>query len=61
MFSNLPGEQIGACDVSPTGGWQGWNDTECDIGPTSGLHDLYLRFAGAGTEPLLNIDYFQFE
>jgi arabinoxylan arabinofuranohydrolase len=61
MFSNLPGVRIGSCSVSPTGGWQVWTDTECDIEPTTGVHDVYLRFAGTGTEPLLNIDYFQFE
>ncbi len=60
-FSNLPGVRIGACAVSPTGGWQTWADTECDIEPTTGVHDVYLRFSGTGTEPLLNLDYFQFE
>jgi hypothetical protein len=61
MFSNLPGELIGSCSVSPTGGWQTWIDVECDIEEIADVHDLYLRFAGSGTESLLNIDYFQFE
>jgi len=60
-FSNLPGELIGTCSVGPTGGWQIWEDIECDIEPTSGVHDLYLRFAGKGTDPLFNFDHFQFE
>ncbi len=61
MFTNLQGLRIGSCLVSPTGGWQTWLDIACDIEPTTDVHDVYLRFAGIGTEPLLNIDYFQFE
>ena len=60
-FSNLPGTLIGSCEVSPTGGWQSWADVECDVESTTGVHDVYLRFAGTGTEPLLNLDHFQFE
>jgi arabinoxylan arabinofuranohydrolase len=60
-FSDLPGARIGSCAVSPTGGWQTWTDVDCDIEPTAGVHDVYLRFGGAGTKPLLNIDYFRFE
>ena len=59
-FSSLPGVRIGSCSVGPTGGWQIWTDVDCDIEPTAGVHDVYLRFAGAGTKPLLNIDHFQF-
>ena len=61
MFANLPGIRVGSCVVSPTGGWQVWTDTECDIAPTTGVHDLYLRFSGTGTDALLNLDYFQFQ
>ncbi len=59
-FSNLPGTRIGSCTVSATGDWQAWTDIECTVVPTSGVHDLYLRFSGAAGEPLLNLDYFQF-
>jgi arabinoxylan arabinofuranohydrolase len=61
MFTTLPGVRVGSCQVSPTGGWQIWTDVVCAIEPTSGVHDLYLRFSGAGTDPLLDIDYFHFE
>ncbi|MFZ5895155.1 MAG: glycoside hydrolase family 43 protein [Myxococcota bacterium] len=61
MFTNLPGIRIGACQVKPTGGWQVWSDVSCDIAPTSGVHDVYLRFAGSTAGSLLNLDYFQFE
>lgn len=59
-FSNLPGTRIGSCAVSPTGGWQLWTDIECAIVPTTGVHDLYLRFSGTAGESLLNLDRFQF-
>ncbi|MEJ2111267.1 MAG: glycoside hydrolase family 43 protein [Acidobacteriota bacterium] len=60
MFRNLPGKRIGTCLVKPTGGWQNWRDISCNIEETTGVHDLYLRFAGNSTEPLLNLDYFSF-
>lgn len=61
VFSNLEGEQIGTCEIEPTGGWQKWTSIVCGVTLTEGVHDLYLRFAGAADEPLLNIDYFTFE
>jgi arabinoxylan arabinofuranohydrolase len=61
MFTNLQGVRLGACLVSPTGSWQTWTDIECPTEPTTGVHDVYLRFSGIGTEPLFNIDFFQFE
>jgi arabinoxylan arabinofuranohydrolase len=60
-FSNLAGTFIETCSVDPTGGWQSWTDVECPIEPTDGMHDVYLRFGGTDSEPLFNLDYFQFE
>jgi arabinoxylan arabinofuranohydrolase len=60
-FKNLPGQLIGSCTIEPTGGWQLWKEYPCDIENTEGVHDLYLRYSGSTTEPLLNLDYFQFE
>ncbi len=61
MFTDLPGTLIGICPVSGTGGWQVWADIECTIEAPAGVHDVYLRFAGTGSAPLFNLDYFQFE
>ena len=60
-FWNLPGERVASCPVEPTGGWDVWVDVECELSAVSGIHDVYLRFVGAGTEPLLDLDYFEFE
>jgi arabinoxylan arabinofuranohydrolase len=61
LFTNNPGLRVGTCPVGATGGWQVWTDVECSIEATTGEHDVYLRFAGTRSEPLLNLDYFQFE
>jgi len=55
------GTLVGSCAVSPTGGWQVWTDVTCSIDTTTGVHDVCLQFAGALSEPLLNLNYFQFE
>ncbi len=61
MFTNLPGRKLGTCPVKGTGGWQTWTDVECAVDPIEGVHDLYLRFAGEPSVPLLNLDSFRFE
>jgi arabinoxylan arabinofuranohydrolase len=61
MFTNLPGLLVGTCLVEATGGWQNWTSVQCSIEPTDGVHDVYLRFAGAGSAALLSLDSFQFE
>ncbi|WP_437613156.1 glycoside hydrolase family 43 protein [Sorangium sp. So ce834] len=60
-FTDTPGERIGVCAVSPTGGWQAWKDVECAAQVPPGVHDICLRFTGSGSDPLFNLDYFQFQ
>ncbi|WP_437319444.1 glycoside hydrolase family 43 protein [Sorangium sp. So ce385] len=60
-FTDTPGERIGVCAVGPTGGWQAWTDVECAAPVPPGVHDICLRFTGSGSDPLLNLDYFQFK
>jgi hypothetical protein len=47
-LENWPG--LPECSVNPTGGWQTRTETECGIEPTPGVHGVYPRFAGTGTE-----------
>src|SRR5690606_35447629 len=42
----VDGPLLGACEVSPTGGWQSWTKVTCDVSEVSGVHDLYLVFTG---------------
>ena len=45
LFLDSPkGLQIGSCQVGNTGGWQKWINVQSALQPTSGSHDLYLRF-----------------
>lgn len=60
-FTDKPGVLVGTCAVSPTGGWQTWRDIECSVTPVTGVHDLCLRFTGAGSERLFNLDHYHFE
>ncbi|NLE87205.1 MAG: family 43 glycosylhydrolase [Myxococcales bacterium] len=56
----VDGPLLGACEVSPTGGWQSWTKVTCDVSEVSGVHDLYLVFTG-GDGYLFNLDWYRFE
>jgi O-Glycosyl hydrolase len=59
-LDSLLGTLIGTCAVSPTGGWQTWTTASCNVSGASGVHDLYLKFAG-GVGNLFNINWWQFQ
>jgi glucuronoarabinoxylan endo-1,4-beta-xylanase len=54
---------IGSCAAPATGGWQGWANASCAVSDTTakGVHDLYLKFTGAGGTNLFNFNYWQFQ
>jgi len=54
------GELAGSCEVPKTGGWQNWQNVECDITGASNVHDIYFVFTG-GSGYLFNIKWWQFE
>ncbi|BAV08943.1 Por secretion system C-terminal sorting domain-containing protein [Filimonas lacunae] len=53
------GPQIGAINVTSSGGWQTWTTMTASVSGASGVHDLYLSFSG-GTGYLLNLNHFVF-
>lgn len=56
------GTLIGTCNIASTGGWDTWQDFECDINRTAsaGVKDfLYLVFKGSG-EPF-RLSWYQFK
>ncbi len=55
----LDGTLIGTCEVASTGGEETWTTTSCDVSGAEGVHDLYLKFGGTGSN-LFNLDYWQF-
>lgn len=55
------GPQIGTLKVSGTGGWDDWKVQSAKVDGATGLHDLFLVFAGKDDSPLVNVDYWIFE
>ena len=53
------GTQIGAINVTNSGGWQTWKTMTTTVSGVSGIHDLYLSFGGV-TGYLLNLNHFVF-
>ena len=53
------GQLIGTLNVSPTGGAQTWQTVETDVTNVKGVHSIFFKFVGAGTN-LFNVDYWQF-
>ncbi|MGK3996357.1 family 43 glycosylhydrolase [Sorangium sp. So ce1024] len=46
------GEAIGTCAIPSTGGWDTWETVTCDVKPTAGTHEVYLRATGGEGELL---------
>jgi arabinoxylan arabinofuranohydrolase len=53
------GTLVGTCAVSGTGGAQTWLTESCPVSGASGVHDLYLVFAG-GSGSLFNFNWWKF-
>ena len=60
---SLNGTLIGTCVVPATGGWQTWAEVSCAVSSAAArdVHDLYLKFTGAGATNLFNFDWWRFE
>jgi arabinoxylan arabinofuranohydrolase len=59
-FRDDPGALIGSCEVEPLEEEQSWADVSCAVEAAAGVHDLCLRFSGAG-EQIMDLDYYYFE
>ena len=53
------GPMVGTVTVPVTGDWQNWEQVSGNVVGATGVHDLYLRFAG-GDSYLFNVDWWQF-
>ena len=58
-LDSLTGTQIGTCAVSGTGGAQTWSTKSCSVTSTTGVHDLFLKFTGSGSN-LFNFNWWRF-
>jgi beta-glucosidase len=54
------GPVVATVPVAPTGGWQAWTSVTTPAGGATGVHRLYLTFAGAGAGDFVNVNWFQF-
>ncbi|HHX57333.1 MAG TPA: family 43 glycosylhydrolase, partial [Clostridiales bacterium] len=58
-LNGVDGKLIGTCNVAETGGWQTWENVECDVSEVVGENDLYFVFKG-DSGFLFNVDWWQF-
>ncbi|MEO6521342.1 MAG: carbohydrate-binding protein [Mucilaginibacter sp.] len=56
VVDNVAGELIGTCAVPNTGSFDTWQTVSSSIKKIKGTHDIILRFSGANSNNLMNID-----
>lgn len=61
MLDNVAGYVIGNCTVSDTGSFEDWKTISCSVDKVTGVHDLILRFSGATSGNLMNLDKIIFQ
>lgn len=59
-LDSTSGTKIAEIDFANNGGWQSWQTVPANIvAPATGVHDVYLVFAG-GTSDFVNVNWFTF-
>ncbi|MDI5964472.1 beta-1,3-glucanase family protein [Streptantibioticus silvisoli] len=59
-LDSTTGTKIAEIDIGNNGGWQSWQSVPANTtGTTTGVHDVYLVFAGSTTD-FVNINWFTF-
>jgi hypothetical protein len=58
-IDHIKGTLLGSCPVENTGNWQSWVNVTCAIKKVTGVHSLYLVFAGKSGY-LFNVLWFRF-
>ncbi|NLW30948.1 MAG: family 43 glycosylhydrolase [Fibrobacter sp.] len=48
------GTLVGTCNITGTGGWDIWQNFQCDISDCTGIKDMFLVFKGSGEPFRLN-------
>jgi hypothetical protein len=59
-LNNLQSPSIGSFAFASTGGWQSWRTVPANIAPTTGRHDVFLRFVSGAPGDLVNLNKFVF-
>ncbi|HLY42386.1 MAG TPA: chitobiase/beta-hexosaminidase C-terminal domain-containing protein [Terracidiphilus sp.] len=55
------GTPIATVNLPVTGGWQIWTNVSAGVSGASGVHDLYVVYAGGGSSGIANVNWFQFQ
>ncbi|AUG80548.1 Sugar hydrolase [Kitasatospora sp. MMS16-BH015] len=60
-LDSVTGPKIAEVDLANTGGWQAWRTIPANVtASATGVHDLYLVFAGSSTD-FVNVHWFTFQ
>ncbi len=54
------GSKMGTCNIQPTGSWTTFNAYSAKVNTVNGRHDVYLKFAGTGTDKLFQLKSLKF-
>jgi beta-glucosidase len=54
------GTVVGTATVTGTGGWQVWTTVSATVSGLTGKHKIYLKFTGAASVYLFNLNWFKF-
>jgi glucosylceramidase len=61
-LDSMAGSPIATVSLPVTGGWQTWTTASAAVTGASGVHDVYVVFAGGGaTGSIANLNWFQFQ
>jgi len=58
-LDTLDGRKIGEIDV-PAGSGEEWQQLQTSVEDVTGVHNLFFKYTGSGTEELFDVDYWQF-
>lgn len=53
-------QPIGKLAVTSSNGWENWKEVPIVVEPTTGTHDVYLKFFSDQPGEIVNLDWFQF-
>jgi hypothetical protein len=59
-LDRLQSPSIGSFAYANTGGWQTWRTVPANIAPTTGRHEVFLRFVSGAPGKLVNLNKFVF-
>jgi hypothetical protein len=59
-LDSLSNPAIGSFAIANTGGWQSWRTVPANIGGTTGVHTVFLRFVTGSGQDFVNVNWFTF-